>query len=274
MDPGNFKETLVYRADLAPKIENLSAKGKTVIDFPVKEKIKLMVYSKSGEPDIKVDAAGDYKINVADAGNFKKVDIVGGTDTIFNKISINSPYVAILDGIKIGKLDHKLKIYFAGSRLLANAHAAGGAQTIDANGQILNIKRIQEQYVSVFKNIKLRLVEIPKGEVELGAVLFFVNDKNIFYPRYEAFYGGADLANINFILARYASPQAGDIKIVSPVFDIADTPTPNRKIRFLFSLPNAAKGELVKIKSIELKFTGEKFGIKKIFQKIFNNVTI
>lgn len=273
MNPGNFQETMVYRADLAPKIKNLSASGKMVIDFPVKENIKLMVYMKNGQPDIKVDAGGNYKINITDAGNFKKVDIIGGKDTIFNKISVNSPYVAILDGIKIGKLNKKLKIYFAGSRFLALADTAAGLQKLDVADRTGDVKKAYSQYSETFQDKKLREVSIPKGNIELGGTLLFVNDKNIFYPKYEPLYSGADLGKINFILARYQSPQDADgVKIARAIFSIADMSAPNGKIRFLFSLPNAEKGELVKIKSIKLKFSGEKFTLMDILKKIFKKL--
>jgi len=270
-NPPKFSETVVYRAELAPKLGKMPAMGGTIIDFPVMEGIKFLAYGKNGAPRIQADADGDFSKSVDDlGGGLYRINISGSKETIFKKISVDSPYVAIADKIKIGHLDRPLTVYFAGSRLLANAYEAGGAQTIDANGQIIDIKRIQEQYSSVFKNIKLRPVEIPKGEVELGGTLFFLSDKNIFYPRYEAFYGGADLSNINFILAKYEPPQAkNNIKAARAVFNIADTPTPGRKMRFLLSLPNAAKGELVNIKSIELKFTGKKFNISDIWHKIF-----
>jgi len=289
MSPGNFKETLVYRADLAPKIENLSAGGKTVIDFPVKEKIKLMIYLKSGEPDIEVDATGDYKISITDAGNFKRADIVGAKDTVFNKISVNSPYVAILDGIKIGGLNKELKIYFAGSRFLAVADTAGGLQKLNVAGRTVDIKEAFSQYGEIFEDINLREVSVPKGNVEMGGTMFFVKAAPVFYPKYEPLYAGGDLSEIypvkspqagprsefnrvNFILARYEPPEdigAVGIKRAVAGFDISSTPTPNRKIRFLFSLPNAGRGDLVKITGIKLKFSGEKFGVADIWRKIF-----
>lgn len=238
---------------------------------------------------MEIETKGDYNVKIykdgkemGEAGNLNaglyKVALLGTENTEFSSIVINSPYVAITDKIKIGHLGKPLTVYFAGSRLLANAYSAGGAQKIDANGQIINIERIKEQYSSVFKNIKLRPVEIPKGEVELGATLFFVNNKNIFYPRYEPFYAGADLSKINFIITGYSAPEGVELKQGQADFDISGVPTPGRKLRFIFSLPNAASpsgsGNLVNIKNIELKFSGEKFGIKKIFQKLLSNITM
>ncbi len=279
-NPSKFSETLVYRANLVPKLENMAAKGNTVIDFPVRENIKLLVYKKTGAPQVTVDADGDFNKTIDDlGGGLYGINLAGSEEITFKKISVDSPYAAIANKIKIGHLQKPLTVYFSGSRLLTNAYAAGGAQAIDANGQIINIERVQEQYVSIFKDIKLRPMEIPKGEVELGGALFFVNNKNIFYPRFEPFYSGANLSKINFILAKYSPPQTGDIKTASIIFDISGTPTPNRKIRFLFSLPNAAPSchscegrNLINIKNIELKFTGKNFSLKDIFGKIFKKL--
>lgn len=266
--PPDFTKTLVYRADIRPQIGDLKNKGETVIDFPVVGGINFFVYHKGGAPEARVEGAEPQIITNKIGENLYKVEIKGAAEAVFTKIIINSPYVAIADKIKIGHLQKPFIIYFAGSRLLANAYAAGGAQKIDANGQIINIKKIKEQYISIFKNIKLRPVEIPKGEAELGGTLFFLNDKNIFYPRYEPFYAGADLSKINYIITGYKTPEGVAEKIARADFNIKDIPTPDRKLRFIISLPNAAKGDLVKIKSIKLKFIGERLGLSELFEKL------
>lgn len=276
--PG-FAETLVYRAAAPPPLSGLKSRGETKIDFSIVGGLNFFVYHQGGAIKIEIETKSDYQVKIyqdgketGDAGNLDaglyKVSLSGAEDAVFDRIIINSPYVVIADRIKIGHLQKPLTVYFAGSRLFANAYAAGGAQKIDANGQIINIERIQEQYTSVFKNIKLRPVEISKGEVELGAALFFINNKNIFYPRYEPFYVGADLSKINFIITGYKAPEGVEIKIGRAVFDITDTPTANRKMRFILSLPNAAEGRLVKIRSIKLEFQGGKFSFNDLFQKL------
>lgn len=270
VNPGNFKETLVYRADLAPKFGKMPAKGNTMIDFPVRENIKLLIYKENGAPQITVDADSDFNKTIDDlSGGLWRINLFGSKETIFKKISIDSPYVAIADGIKIGELAKQIKIFTPSSRILAQTETALGTQKI----LNMDVAKPFEQYAANFNSRELKKINVLKGDIEIGGTLFFLSDKNIFYPRYEAFYSGVDLSKINFILARYASPQdIGGAKKATAGFDISSTPTPNRKIRFLFSLPNAAKGELVKIKSIKLKFSGENFSLRDIFVKIFKKL--
>lgn len=265
-------ETLVYRADAAPPLGVLNAKGKTVIDFPVKESLRLLVYKKGGEPKVRADG-DDFKINIYPAGdNLYKVEIIGNKNTVFTNIAIDSPYAAILDKIKFGALAASRTVYFYGSRILARAEAASGTQKIDVNGKIIDIDETYQQYSTILSGIKLRPIKIQRGEAELGGALFFVNNKNVFYPRYEPFYPGADLSKINFIITGYKAPEGIAEKTARVSFDIKNTPAPGGKLRFIISLPNAAKSELVKIKSIKLKFSGEKFTISDIWHKMFNKL--
>ncbi len=301
-NPPKFYETLVYRADLAPKFGGMPVKGNTVIDFPVRENIKLLIYKQGGAPEIQVGAGieSDFNKIIDDLGNgLWRASLSGSKEKVFKKISIDSPYVAIADGIKIGELADGIKIFTPSSRILAQTETASGVQKI----LTMDIAKPFEQYAANFNDRNIKTITVPRGNIEFNGTLFFLSDKNIFYPRYEAFYSGADLSKVNFILAKYAppisviaSPSEGaailsvDNGIASPasarvnlgtprndkstktanaIFNITDTPTPSRKMRFLFSLPNAVKGELVNIKNIELKFSGKKFGIADLWHKLF-----
>jgi hypothetical protein len=274
--PPAFAETFVYRADLAPKLSDLAAKGETTIDFPIREGLKMLVYKKDGAPKI------NYTVIPAQAGisphidkigaNLYRVEIAGDKNLAFDNISINSPYVAILDNIKIGKLNESQEIFFAGSRLLARTETAGGVQKINAGGSDMDIAEAYRQYSKIFTDSFLKKITVMQGDVELGGTMFFIGNRNIFYPRYEALYSGADLSSKNFILAKYVLPIGTDIKIAQAAFDISGTPTPGGKLRFLLLLPNAPAGELVKVKNIKLFFSGQELNMRDIGRKILKKI--
>lgn len=274
--PADFNKTLLYRADAVPKLGNMPAKGNTVIDFPVRESIKILVYKAGAAPEARVGAGieSDFNKTIEDlGGGLWRINLSGSKEKIFDKIFIDSPYAAILDKIRLGKLEHPAELYFAGGRILAMAEKAESARQIKIGGKVLNMENVLEQYGQIFENIKLRSVEIAKGEIELNGALFFLNNKNIFYPRFENFYAGANLSGIDYILARYSPPgENNGIKTAEAEFDIRNSVLAGGKLRFLLSFPNAQPGELVSIKNIKLKFTGEKFNTKDIFKKIFNNL--
>ncbi|MBU4421476.1 hypothetical protein L6259_01485 [Candidatus Parcubacteria bacterium] len=276
VNPPSFEETLVYRADVAPLIDGLRAKGNSVIDFPIKKSVKIITYSES--PEIIVDAVGEYKMDkIQVAKNLFKIELAGSENTVFNRIEINSLYIAILDKINFSDLQKPQDIYLAGSRLLAKTENSGGLQelfikrlTRPMNEWKINIEEAFVPYEQIFTNRDIKKISVPKGGIELEGTIFFLNSKYLFYPRYEVFYGDVDLSEVNYILAKYTLPQEKDgAKINTAIFDIKDVPTPYRKLRFLFSLSGATSGEIVQINSIKIKLTGEKFSIKDIFKKFF-----
>jgi len=279
-NPPAFDKTLVYKADVSPKIGAFKSAGETIIDFPVLQGLKLAVYHQGGVLDIKADADGTFDIGVYNSAGEKqdsrelpaglyKINITGPENIIFNKIHINSQYVTILDGIKLGKLEQPLNLYLAGGRLLALADKALGAQELNVAGKILDVKNISSQYKQIFENIALRSVFVPKGNIELGGTLFFINKSSAFYPRYENFYSDVNLDGMDFILARYSPPKKQDgMTVAEAEYDIRETVLANGKLRFLLSLPNASQSELVKIRSIKLEFQGEKFSFNILFQKL------
>ncbi len=278
-NPPSFEKTLIYRADAEPAVKNLKQNGATTIDFPVEKNIKMMVYHTGGKLNISVAANGNYKINVYDNSQavlgdnfpkgFYKVEIIGDENTVFNKISINSRYVAILDSLNLGASSKPLKIYFAGSRLLAQTKTANGIQKMSIGKDNMDVQEAATQYKKDFDSKGIKNIIIPAGNIELGGTLFFLSDKNVFYPRYENLYSEFDLKNVDFILAKYAPPtESGGIKTAKAVFYLKNTDFSNGKIRFLLSLPNAATGDLVKIRGIKIKFVGERFTLKKIYFKL------
>jgi len=282
-NPAGFDKTLIYRADAEPAADNLKKKGETVINFPVRKSIKMMVYHDGGGLDVSVQAAGDYKINIYKNnapvaagkldGGIYKIEIVGGDDAIFNKISINSAYVALLDNLSLGRLKKPLKISFAGSRLLLRATVADGIQTIIINKDSLDMQEAGTQYKKIFSDRSPKDIIVPAGNIDLSGSLFFIDSENIFYPRYENLYSEDDLKNADFILAKYAPPaESGGIKTAKTVFDLKNTDFSNGKVRFLLSLPNAEPGDLVKIRGIKIKFTGEKINFITMIKKISNKL--
>ncbi|MFA5134044.1 MAG: hypothetical protein WC459_04545 [Patescibacteria group bacterium] len=283
-NPGGFNNTLIYRTEVLPKLSDLKSAGETATNFPVLQSLKMAVYHRGGILDIKADADGEFNVYVynnegrAESGRdlpagLYTINIAGGEEIVFNKIFINSPYVAILGKIKFGELQEPLKIFFAGSRILAITDKAEGVQEIEVGGKKLDINRVSEQRGENFETIGLRNANVPRGNIELGAALFFLDNKNIFYPSFENFYNGADLSGIDFILARYSAPEErGETKTAKAEFDISGSQLSGGKIRFLLSLPNSSKGNLVKIRGINLEFSGEKYDFKKIIGKIFGNL--
>ncbi|MFH1193817.1 MAG: hypothetical protein V1661_02380 [bacterium] len=271
--PADFNKTLLYRADAVPKLGKMLAKGNTVINFPVLEGLKMLVYKEDGAPEVRVGTGieSDFNKTIEDLGNgLWRINLSGSKEKVFTNISINSSFVTILDKIRLGKLEKPAELYLAGGRLLAMAEKADGARQIKIDGKVLNMENILEQYSQIFENMKSRSIVLEKGNVELNGTLFFLNDKNIFYPRFENFYAGANLSGIDYILARYSPPSENNgIKTTKAEFDIQNSVLANGKLRFLLSLPNAEPGELVKIKGIKLEFRGEKFSIKNILKKIF-----
>lgn len=264
-----FGETVVFRADAAPPPGALKGKGEAVIDFPVREGLKMLIYKIGGAPTVRADATGDFSANVFDmGGNLYKVEILAAKDIVFNKIFINSPYVAILDKIKFGRVSAPQGVYLAGSRLLAITEEADGVGEITAGGEKINIAETFHQYSAIYKNRALKKISIPRGNLEIGGTMFFLNQKNIFYPRYETFYSGINLDKINFIIASYKAPEGTAVKKAKASFNIKDAPAPGGKLRFIFSLPNAKDGELVKIKSVKLRFYGEEFTLGDILKKL------
>jgi hypothetical protein len=263
-----FGETRIYRADAAPKLPVLWARGETTIDFPIREGLKMLVYKKDGEP--KVVADGDeLRINIFSVGTgLYKIEIIGAKETMISRISVDSPYVAILDGIKFGELAKPAEIYLAGSRVLAKTETASGAQKIKIGEKEIDVAATHKQYAEIFKDAGTRKISVPRGNVELGGTMFFLNQKNLFYPRYEVMYAGADFSSVNFVLAKYVPAQTGETKTGRAAFDISGTPTPGSKLRFLLSLPGANSGELINIKSIKLKFIGQQFGWPELFNKL------
>ena len=282
-DPPSFEKTLIYKTNAKPVVSDLKQKGTTVIDFPVKQNIKMMVYHIGGKLNVSVASNGNYKINVYDNGqavsdyNLQKglyrIEIVGDEDAVFNKININSRYVAILDNLNLGGSSKPLKIYFAGSRFLSQAKTAGGIQKISMGKDSLDVREAATQYKKIFDSRSLKSIAVPAGNIELGGSLFFLSDKNIFYPRYENLYPESDLKNVDFILAKYVPPtESGGTKSAKAVFDLQNMDFFNGKVRFLLSLPNAVSGDLVKIRKITINFTGEKISFETTIKKIFNKL--
>ncbi|PIR66722.1 MAG: hypothetical protein COU51_02475 [Parcubacteria group bacterium CG10_big_fil_rev_8_21_14_0_10_36_14] len=276
INPPAFEETLAYHAEASPIKAEFLAKGKSIIDFPIKNFIKIITYSDN--PEIIVDAVGEYKVNkILINKNLFKIELVGDESTIFNRIEINSLYVAILDKINFGKLQKTQDIYLAGSRFLTKVEKSYGLQEIIIKGLTrpvkeskININELFMPYTQVFANRDIKKISVSKGDIEIEGSIFFLNSKYLFYPRYEVFYGDADLSEVNYILARYVTPKEEyEVKTNTAVFDIKEIPTPYRKLRFLFSLPDSTSGDIVQINSINIRLIGEKFSIKKIFEKIY-----
>jgi hypothetical protein len=184
-------------------------------------------------------------------------------------VTINSSYAAILDSLNLGKLKEPLKIYFAGSQFLARAQTAGGIQKITIDKDSIEISGAQEQYKRIFSGRGLKVINVPSGSIEFGGALFFVSDNSVFYPRYENLYAGVDLRSVDFILAKYMPPtEDGGIKRARAAFDIRGIVFPGNKIRFLLSLQqNGDKNELIKIRGVKIKFTGDCFSLAHIWNK-------
>ena len=282
--PPKFDETLVYRANLDPKLKNFGARGKTVIDFPVKEKIKFAFYHDGGKINfnLKGFSVGLFQngkpLPFPASDDFEEgiyiMEIKGNKGSVLDGFTIGSSYVAILDNIKIGKLKRPKNIYLAGSRFLARTESASGVQKLLVGGKTLDIEKSFFQYKKVFNNRSLKTIRLSKGNIELDGAIFFIKPYNLFYPRYEHLYNKVDLSNVNFVLAKYTPPKKGlSVKSTQSTFDITNTLTPYNTLRILLSLPNSSDCDcddegLVKIRDVKIRLFRERLSIEEILGKI------
>lgn len=284
-NPPGFFETLIYRADATPKLGSFWARGGRSFNFPILEHIKFAFYHNGGEINFELPGfeARIYKdgaqIDFTKEKDLKPgvyiMELTGDRGSVIENLGLDTPYVAILDGIKIGKLKYPITLYSAGSRILTKTEKKSGVQELWIGGEKLKIDEPFLQYKAISANRGVKSIYISKGDVELSGNLFFLKPNNLFYPRYEVMYPGIDLSGVNYILSKYNTPKnENGLKVAHAEFDIKNTPTPYNKLRFLLSLPNGESSEgLVKIRSIKLRFTGEKYSFAEIFERIKKTLT-
>lgn len=128
----------------------------------------------------------------------------------------------------------------------------------------------------------LNLVYFYGGEIEIeGDGLFAFAWNNFFNPFIGTLLPGvAPSENINYILTSYqGAKDENGVTVSEAEFHMQNVEvSKNRKMRFVISLPGLKSGEPgVRIKKVEIEFTGEKAGWEWVWEKIkkvFMDITL
>ncbi len=224
-----------------------------------------------------------------------KIELNAGTDIYWREIRSSLPRLSFLRNVTIGDEvgflpdPRPITLYTDAQHLTAFTRHAEGVQVIKVGGQEVSIAIPHERYEIENNETGVVRVDIPRGDIVL------VTDGQVAFSR-GAFFNpfpvrlddrtNIDQRGVNYILAKYKSPQKNDdTYIASTSFELANLERESAlntssaagnvagSLRFVISMPHVHDREAsVTIESIDVIFNRRPRGIADVFRVLMRKV--
>jgi len=204
-----------------------------------------------------------------------RIDVAAPENTRTEKIVTPARLLSFLGPLRFGRSSANAQLLTSARELHfksyakdpANLLADGAAHKLEEPGKRYDVKIGTRAYL-------LKPLWLP-GEIEVeGDGLFAFDWASFFNPLFQNL--DEDLISAgatNYILTNYRPPKNENGAYLAEVkFDLRNiSPSANRKVRFVFSLPELMAGEAgVRVKKVEFQFFGEKINFNWIGKKIIS----
>lgn len=218
-----------------------------------------------------LDQSGDIMVDLKNlAEGVYRVEIRANDEIITEKLETNLSRISFIK--KIWPLD-KIDLFTDSQFLSARTVNPGSLGDIKFGEQNFNINETYKKFdfsLNGSNSINKINLSQPDMILEADGVFSFALELLV-NPSYCHVSANLDLNNVNYIIARYQTPEVdGDYKIATADFVLSDAYRENNKNSFMISIPGLKAedniNDYLEIKEIKIELTGQNL-FKKIYDK-------
>jgi len=204
-----------------------------------------------------------------------KLEINANDDILIKKIVSNQYKISFVGNLNFAATDQgSFSVYTDASSLSARTNNLKSLQDIKIGENVLNLTETYKQYFQRLDGQSPHEIKIARTGVSLAANgVFAFSQEDLLNPDFKKVDQYLDISTVDYILARYNSPQKSDnTKIAQAKLDLAGAYHEKGQYSFIFSIPGyqAVSGQGVKIKNIKIELIGKSLGqkMREIFKKL------